>query len=190
MSKKESDFEGDEGNPNIPEITHDILAVMQNFQASAHTQKSMTGRERMRLYGAKSRNLGLITAALNIAQRNPYYMPAHFSLPDMTEAVRRLKEMGQLTMILEQFLKLANDELLTASDRAYHDALLIYRNLQTQHRSRVPGVSVLFEELSQFFARSPRRPGEAEPTERERERDLERLPHGKADGETVIPNAE
>ena len=44
MGKKETDPEGDEGNPDIPEILHDILAVMRNFQASAHTQKSMTGR--------------------------------------------------------------------------------------------------------------------------------------------------
>ena len=49
----------------------------------------------------------------------------------------------------------------------------------------MPGAEPLFQALREFFSR---RKKSDEPTEKEVERDVERLIHGKADGEVVVRN--
>ena len=60
-------------------------------------------------------------------------------------------------------------------------ALRIYRSLQEQTRSRIPGAEPLFQALLMFFRRR-RRATEGEPTVKELEYDLHRLLKGEADG--------
>ena len=156
MNIEETHTEVRDGKSLIPEIVSEVQSAMEQFPPPPFPGNAMTGHERMRLYGAQSRNIGFITTALEIARDHPDYQPGWFSLSDMTQTVRHLNEVRQLTLVLEQFLRLANDELLRTSDRAYHDALHVYRNLQAQTRSRVPGAAELFGKLSEFFARRPR----------------------------------
>jgi hypothetical protein len=73
------------------------------------------------------------------------------------------------------------------ADSCYRDALRIYSSLQEQTRNRVDGAKPLFRALQTFFSRTRRQPAD-EPTEMQLERDINRLIHGKADGEIVIKN--
>ena len=166
----------------------DVEGIIDNLQTKLDIDSDMTGRERLRLFGVKSRNYGFISKAFDIARDNPNFAPPNFDMNAMMKNLVYLEHARQLTMLLEQLRQLADDFLLTTCDIAYRDALRIYGNLREQSRAHVAGAKALFDELLQYFTLRRRRPDEAEPTEHELELDFKRLIHGKADGEMVIKN--
>ena len=76
--------------------------------------------------------------------------------------------------------------MILESDLHYHNALRIYGSLREQARNRVHGAEPLFEALRTFFHRRKRQTDA--PTEKQLEKDVKKLLHGKADGEIVIKN--
>jgi hypothetical protein len=78
--------------------------------------------------------------------------------------------------------------MLKCADASFRDALRVYGNLRELNRAKVPGADVLFRTLLTYFRRRRPRPGEAEPTDKELERDFMKLIHGSADGEIHIIN--
>jgi hypothetical protein len=154
----------------------------------ANLDTNMTGRERMRLFGVKSRNYGFINKAYDIAKDNPKFAPSNFSISSMTETVRILEEVRNLSMVVDQLRQLVDDYLLLTCDNAYRDALRIYGNLREQSRARVAGAETLYQQLLQFFTLRRRHPKDAEPTEHELERDFRALIHGRKDGQILIEN--
>lgn len=160
--------------------------TLADFWNLLHIDQNMTGRERMRLIGVKSRNYGFINKAYAIAQENPNFNPPNFWLSDMTKTLEVLEKARQLSLTIDQLKAVADDFQLTICDRAYRFALRIYGNLREQARAKVAGAKALFDELLQFFTLRRRRPGEAEPTMHELELDYKNLIHGKADGEMII----
>ena len=148
----------------------------------------MTGRERARLVGVKSRNYGFISKAYDIAFDNPDFRLSNFSLADMGQTLTYLEHARQLTIVVEQLRHLADDFLLVICDKAYRDALRIYGNLREQARAKVPGADALYQQLLQYFTLHRRGSSEDEPTEHELERDFRSLIHGHSDGEMIIKN--
>jgi hypothetical protein len=98
-----------------------------------------------------------------------------------------LENLRQLLWTLQQFLQVVNNTFMVHADSCYRDALRIYSTLQEQARNKVDGAEALFRALATFFSRTRRQPAD-EPTEMQLERDINRLIHGKADGEIVIKN--
>jgi hypothetical protein len=78
--------------------------------------------------------------------------------------------------------------MLKCTDASFRDALRVYNSLRENARAKVPGADVLFRALLTYFRRRRPRPGEAEPTDAELERDFMKLIHGHADGEISIVN--
>ena len=165
-----------------------IEKLVEDFSQQLGIDTNLTGRERLRLFGVKSRNYGFINKAFAIAGDNPAFRPPNFSLGNMSKTLEILEEARQLTMVVEQLRAVADDILLKTCDTAYRDALRIYGNLREQSRANVSGAKALFDELLQFFTLRRRRPGEAEPTEHELERDFRSMLHGHTDGEIIIKN--
>ena len=172
----------------LDDAISDIEKMITELQSNLPIDVNLTGLERKRLFGVRSRKFGFITNAWNIARDNPEFVPPNFSLAGMATTVTILEKVRQLTLLQEQYLKLADDFLLMTCDTAYRDALRIYGNLREQSRGRVPGAAALFQELRQFFILRRRRFGETEPTQREVERDLRALLRGTKDGEIVVRN--
>ena len=167
----------------------DLVKNINDLQSVLNIDTNLTGRERARLIGVKSRNYGFIVKSFDIIRDNPDFGPPNFELNDMMKNLVYLENSRQLTMLIEQLRHLADDFLLTTCDTAYRDALRIYGSLREQSRNRVPGADALFQQLLQFFTLRRRRPGEEEPTqptEHELERDYKRLIHGKADGQMTV----
>jgi hypothetical protein len=102
--------------------------------------------------------------------------------------VQDLEDARQIFWILQAFLNAANELMLTSATTAFREALRFYGNLRELNRQKVPGANVLYRALLQYFRRRRPRPGEAEPTDKELERDLMKLIHGHADGEISIVN--
>ncbi|MCL2623369.1 MAG: hypothetical protein FWD31_06855 [Planctomycetaceae bacterium] len=167
----------------------DLGEMIPELQTNLQINVNLTGLERQRLFGVKSRKYGFITNAWNIARDNPDFAPPQFSMNGMAKTMCVLENVRQLTLLQEQYLKLSDDYLLMTCNTAYRDALRIYGSLREQSRNRVAGATALFQELRQFFTLRRKRPGEEEPTqptEHELERDYKRLIHGKADGEMTV----
>ena len=182
-------------NPVLTVLINAISSVeeiINNVQSVLDINSNMTGLERRRLFGVRSRKFGFITNAFDIVRDNPDFAPPNFDVNGMMKNLVYLERTRQLSMLLEQLRRLADDYLLTTCDTAYRDALRIYGSLREQSHNRVAGADALFQQLRQFFTlRRKRRPGEAEPiepTEKEIERDLKRLEHGTADGEIIAKN--
>jgi hypothetical protein len=76
--------------------------------------------------------------------------------------------------------------MLTNGDLAYRIALRLYNNLHEETRAKTLGADVLYKALSTYFRKRRPRSGNAEPTEKELERDIKKLIHGKASGEISI----
>ncbi|MCL1826514.1 MAG: hypothetical protein FWG20_00560 [Candidatus Cloacimonetes bacterium] len=133
----------------LEEMMEQLEVMIDKFMGSADINAAMTGKERMRLFGVKSRKYGFITKAWDIAKGNPTFLPPNFDIKTMEEHIRIFEEVRQLTLLLEQFQHIATDYLMLTSDNAYRDALRVYGSLREQNKSRVPGANALFKELLQ-----------------------------------------
>jgi hypothetical protein len=172
----------------LEDLIFELESWIRDFMKEADIDTNMTGRERMRLFGVKSRHYGFINKAWDIARDNPAFQPSNFSMSEMAKTMRLLEQVRHLSMIVEQLRQLVDDYLLLTCDTAYRDALRIYGNLREQSSARVAGADALFQELKQYFTLHRRRKGEAEPTEHELERDFRSLIHGHKDGEIIVQN--
>jgi hypothetical protein len=170
----------------IKEISSIIERNMNWFIQADEISRRLTGRDRLRLISARSRNYGFIDKAFDIARDNPNFMPPNFDTAKLYENIRELEDLRQLMLLLQQFLQLVTSSFMQQADLCYRNALRIYNSLQEQTRAGVPGSGELFEALRDFFHR--RRRHTDEPTEKELERDIKRLLHGTADGEIIIEN--
>jgi len=147
---------------------------------------NLTGRDRQRLFGAGVKGNGFIDKTFDIARDNPEFMPPNFDMPAFTADIGKFEGLRQLTLVLRQFQKAADDAFIQQSDRCYREALRVYGSLREQARARVPGAEPLFEALMTFFRR--RRKQNAAPTGHELENDFKKLLHGKAGGKIEIVN--
>ena len=173
----------------LTKAVNDVQIINNTLRPHFPANQDLTGTERRRLIGAKSRNYGFIVKATEIVDDRPNFIPPNFSMNDMTGTVANLEKARDLSVMLENLQRLVDDFLLQSTDAAYRGALLIYRNLQTQARGRIRGADDLFQQLRQFFTlHRAGRAGNAEPTEKELEREAKQLLRGKADGEMVIKN--
>ena len=172
---------------DIVQIIYDVEDAMNDFIKNEDIDFNLTGKERMRLIGAGVRNWGFINKAYEIARDNPDFLPKQFDALGFSRDMREYEEVRQLSFTLEQFLRAVNEAMLIRSDILFRLALRVYGNLRELARARVPGAQDLFNALLRYF-RHRRRPGAAEPTEKEIERDLHSLLHNTADGKIVIEN--
>jgi len=149
----------------------------------------LTGKERLRLYGAGVKNYGLIEKAYDIASENPDYMPPHLDIDGLRDSLIEFDHVRQLVFELEQYLRAAENAALLESDAHYHSALRIYSSLKEQARNGVAGADALFKALQPFFRRRKRN-GEADGqlTAKQAERKAKKLIQGKAEGEIHIKN--
>ena len=174
--------------PVLKNAIERVEESLVDFQELLDMTTNMTGRERLRLFGVKSRNYGFISKAYAIALENPNFRPANFSFDDMTNNIEVLDQSRQLSMVLDQLRMIAEDLLLLSADNSYRDALRVYGNLREQSRANVAGARSLFLELLQFFTLHRGGRTNEQPTEKQLEIDFHRLIHGHADGEMVIKN--
>jgi hypothetical protein len=173
---------------DIPAIIASIESMMNNFVEDENIDTNLSGRERQRLFGAGVRNFGFIEKAYDIARENPQFLPPNFSESGFEQNINSFEEARQLFWVLQQFLQAVNEFMLIRADTCFRDALRVYGSLREQFRSRVPGAEILYRTLLTFFRRRRPRANEAEPTEKELERDFMKLIHGHADGKIEIIN--
>jgi hypothetical protein len=174
-------------NQNVHQTVKDVDFLWQWFLDTEGIGGTLNGTDRRRLVGAGVRNNGFIDKAFDIARDNPSFMPPHFNVDAIVKSMFDLEDLRQLLFTLQQFAQAVSNALLVHSDSAYRDALRIYNTLQEQTRNKVDGAEPLFRALQTFFLRR-RMPSGEEPTEMELDRDVNRLVHGKEDGEIIIKN--
>ena len=59
----------------IEEVVDDIMELANGFKAHEHIDSSLTGTERLRLFGPGVRNYGFMDKAWDIAHDNPLFTP-------------------------------------------------------------------------------------------------------------------
>jgi hypothetical protein len=177
----------DPRNENVQDITTDLERLLEFFLEHEGIGGALTATDRRRLVGSGVRNNGFIDKAFDIARDNPQFMPPHFDVNALVQNMEDLEHLRQLLWTLQQFTQAVSNALLVHSDSCYRDALRIYASLREQARNRVDGAQPLFDALRTFFHRR-RFPANEEVTEKQLERDIKALVHGKADGEIIIKN--
>lgn len=167
---------------NACDDVKNLAGSLRPYLPSGH---DLTPAQRRRLVGAKAGNYGFIVKAYETVDDRPEFIPHGLSMTDMAGTLANLDKARDLLVLAENFQRLVDDLLLQTTDLGYHNGLLIYGNLQNQARGRIHGAEDLFDQLRQFFKKRRRNP-DAEPTEKQLEREAKQLLKGKADGEMVI----
>jgi hypothetical protein len=180
---KEINF--DELNALADEISAYLEKKMGVFEDVKNLGRSLTGRERLRLYGMGNKNYGFIKSAFDVASGNPQFMPAFFDFENFRKRREDYVSMQQLVIVLRQSLEAAETAALLESDALYHDALSIYGHLRELTRRRVVNAADLFAVMRPFFNRPKRSGG---PTQKELERDFKKVLRGEAEGEITVVN--
>jgi hypothetical protein len=164
-----------------------FLEYKMEFRMTAEELTAdLTGKERLRLYGAGVKNYGFIENAFDVAVKNPRFAPQFFNIENFRDRLNNFKNMRQLVFELQGYLQTAENIALLESDALYRMALRVYGNLQRLNDDKVHGANVLFNALRKFFRRSKN--NSSEPTQIELERDAKRLLRGEASGEVTVIN--
>ncbi|MDR0517447.1 MAG: hypothetical protein LBH25_10435 [Fibromonadaceae bacterium] len=171
----------------ITAITETVQDLLTDFSQVEEVNNTLSSAVRRRLIGAGVRNYGFIDKAYDIARDNPKFLPPFLSAQEIWQDMHSFEEIRQLVMVLEKFLQLATECMMVRGDQCFRDALRVYDSLKEMAKNRVPGAAPLLESLMSFF-RKRRRPGEAEPTVKQLEKDFHSLIHGSKDGKIVIEN--
>jgi hypothetical protein len=172
---------------SIVTITEQVQNLLANFSQEEDVSSTLSPAERRRLVSAGVKNYGLIDKAYDIARDNPDFLPPFLSAQEIWQDMHDFEEVRQLVMVLEKFLQLANECMLVRGNQCFRDAIRVYGALKEMAKNNVPGAKPLFESLMSFF-RKRRRPGEAEPSVKQLEKDFHSLIHGTKDGKIVIEN--
>jgi hypothetical protein len=172
---------------NVVAIAETVQDLMNDFSQEEEINSTLANSERRRLIGAGVRNYGFIDKAFDIANDNPGFIPNFLTISEIWKDMHDFEDVRQLVWVLEKFLQLANEAMMVRGDKIFRDALFIYNNLRELSKARVPGAQPLYEALLKFFRRRTR-PGEAEPTVKQLEKDFHALIHGTKDGKLVIEN--
>jgi hypothetical protein len=156
---------------------------MEDFRDVANN--NLSAIQRRRKIGAGIRNYGFIEKVADLAEANPQF--AQFFRPvDLRNAVRNIDACRDLALLLQSFARLVSNTMLVYSDEGFGMSLIYYNSVKEISRRGDPSAMELFRALQPFFKRPKR--ASAEPTEKELERDLHALIHGKKDGKIVVEN--
>jgi hypothetical protein len=170
--------------------TVEIIRLLESkrefLDGAAGNTAALSGRERLRLYGAGVKNFGFIKTAYDIAETRPDFTPKYFEFENMREGLNNFENMRRLVFELRMFLEAAENIALLESDALYHYSLQVYGNLREMTRRRIPGANDLYAKLREYFKRPKRNSGE--PTQKELERDFKKVLRGEASGEVMVAN--
>jgi hypothetical protein len=168
-----------------PEQMNGIKLNIENEMAQfkSFADNNLTSLQRRRKIGAGVRNYGFIDKVSDLATANPDY--AHFfNLDDLKNCIRNIEICRDILVLLQSFARLISNTMMIYSDDAYSMALNYYNMVKEMSKQGDPTAMELYRELLPFFKR-PKRTS-SEPTEKELERDLHALIHGKADGKIEV----
>jgi len=76
-------------------ITAEVEELMNQFIEDEEINTNMTGRERMRLFGAGVRNFGFIEKAYDLGRENPDFLPTGFNIRMMYWNIKELEDARQ-----------------------------------------------------------------------------------------------
>ena len=144
----------------------------------------LTDAQRRRLLGSGVRRLGFIVKTFEVASDNPEFAPPFLDMENLSALIDEINETRNITISLEQLLRIYTDILLLAGDEAFTLALMYYNTVREASRRGVPGAQAVFRALEMFFRRGRR--VDEEPTVAQVKRDVNALLHGKKDGEVIV----
>ncbi|MDR0206763.1 MAG: hypothetical protein LBI45_05860 [Bacteroidales bacterium] len=170
----------------LQQIHDEVYNIMEKFPDISQ-DVALSEAERRRLQGSGIRRYGFIDKVSDLAAANTDFVPPFMSIDDLKDLVRQIEILRNTSANLQQLLRMVNDELLVTGDEAYRIALMYYNSVRDASRRRVPGAAALFNMLRPFFTSMGRRKTD-EPTEKEIEKDVKALLHGKKEDEIIVKN--
>lgn len=168
----------------VAELIHALQMEEAALFEEFGTPLSPTERERHISIGIK--NFGFVQTAFQQANQNPALVPAYLDMPLFNETMNTLERKRGILTRNEQFGKTVSDSVLTDSDKAYHYSLEFHNYTKEAARQKVAGAEAVYTILKAFFRKS--KPQNAEPTEKQVERDVRGLLKGTKEGKILIEN--
>jgi len=160
-----------------------INSLIDDFSDVA--DNNLTAIQRRRKIGAGIKNYGFIEKVADLAEASPQF--TNFFRPvDLRNAVRNLDVCRDIVLLLQSFTRIVSNTMLVYSNEAFTMSLIFYNTVKEMSRRGDPKAMELFRVLQPFFRKTRR--SSAEPTEKELEKDVHALLHGKKDGKIVIEN--
>ncbi|MDR0443622.1 MAG: hypothetical protein LBH44_09470 [Treponema sp.] len=165
-----------------------VKSSMEDFVDIANN--NLTAAQRRRKIGPGVRNYGFIDKVSDLADANPQFAQ-FFKIADLKNCIRNIEMCRDLVILLHSFARAVTNTMLIYTDDAYSMALIYYNMVKEMSKRGDPTAMELYRDLKTYFKRVKHIT--AEPTEKELERDLHALIHGKsnqrfADGKIVVEN--
>ena len=107
--------------------------------------------------GSKTRSF--VTNALEVATRNPNFLPRSFDVEEMRKDLELFGDLNGLLMSLTQLQDMVDDTCMLVGSEAYTAALTVYNYAKTSGVS-TNGLEPIVDEMRQHFRKSKSKPPE------------------------------
>lgn len=87
----------------------------------------------------------------------PSFVPAFVDFKEMKLDIKATSDLAGFFRPLQQLATDTESTMMQTGGEAYTDALVVYRNIQSAARSKVPGAQVAYDELKARFAKQPKK---------------------------------
>jgi hypothetical protein len=177
-----------ENIPLLPEtLMADIIESVKNCAEDFTdvTKNNLTDTQRRRKVGAGTGNYGFIDKVSDLAEENAQFVQ-FFKLADLKNCLRNVETCLNLAALLIGFYQAVTNTMMVYSDDAYSMALIFYNNVKEMQRRGDPMAVSLYRILKTYFKKT--KSVSAEPTEKEQQKHVNALIHGKKDGTFSIEN--
>ncbi|HRK29030.1 MAG TPA: hypothetical protein PK239_17285 [Chitinophagales bacterium] len=117
---------------------------------------NLTPEERSQLYKMRNNRLSLAEIALDQANSNPNLVPSYISLTEAQRDMAYYKQLRTYISILQSLLETLDDTQKAVGSEVLKFCLPYYQSVKQAAQLAVPGTTILYEELNQFFDLPPR----------------------------------
>lgn len=132
-----------------------IADAIQTIQKRLPFLVDLVSEERSALPRMGSKTRSFVTNALEVARRNPDFLPRSFDVDEMRKDLELFDDLNGLLMSLTQLQDMVDDTCVLAGSEAYMAALTVYNYAKTSGVS-MNGLEPIVDEMREHF-RKPRK---------------------------------
>lgn len=113
----------------------------------------LVAEERSSLAKMGTKTRSFVAQALEVASRNPDFLPRSFDLEKMRRDLELFQDLNSILMSLKQLQDMVDDTCMLAGSEAYTAALTVYNYAKT-NGSNMHGLEPIVNEMREYFKKS------------------------------------
>jgi hypothetical protein len=112
---------------------------------------SLSPAQRRLLNSVRSRRMGFIVRATELAAGNPEYTTKDWDQDDMNDLVSQLMQLDDMLADVDALRSIVSDLFIKTADEAFRMSRIFYGNVQMRSRMKDEGALAIYNRLNEFF---------------------------------------